>query len=153
MKKNHDKKKIASEKWGEKVMNVGYCIIPSILLRAQRRLGLSPCHLAIVLQLVDHWWDPARKPYPSKKTLSDRMGIGERQIQRYMAELEGAGLIKRISRYHPSSNGRLSNEYDFSGLVKKIKDLEPEFTQLANENKQKQQQISMRGGLKNEKKV
>lgn len=150
MTKSKDRR-IASEKWGTKVMDVGYCIIPSILLRAQKRLGLNPTQLAIILQLADYWWEPTRKPYPGKKALSERLGIGERQIQRYIAELENAGLVTRISRFDDSHKGRLTNKYDLTGLVKKIKELEPEFTSLAKENEQKQRQISRRGGLKNGK--
>ena len=40
----------ASErKWGGAVMRLGFSIIPS-LLRAQRRLGLTPTQLAVLLQ-------------------------------------------------------------------------------------------------------
>jgi hypothetical protein len=34
----------------------------------------------------------ARKPYPSKRSLSERLGLSERQVQRYIAEREQAGL-------------------------------------------------------------
>jgi hypothetical protein len=142
-------RKVASEKWGGKVMDVGYCIIPSILLRAQQRLGLNPTHLAIILQLADHWWEPERKPYPSKSRLSERLGIKERQIQRYIAELEQGGFVKRIAQYNGTHNGRMPNKYDLSGLVQKLKELEPEFTELAKQNKENNRQISKRGGLKN----
>ena len=71
----------ASErKWGGPVMKLGFSIIPSLLLRAQRRLGLSPTQLAVLLQLADYWWDDARKPYPSKEALSERLGLGPRQV-------------------------------------------------------------------------
>src|SRR4051812_6797635 len=44
----------ASErKWGKRVMDLGFCIVPSLLLRAQRRLGLSPTQLAILMHLAD----------------------------------------------------------------------------------------------------
>ena len=56
----------SEEKWGAAVMKLGFCIVPSLLLRAQRRLKLNPTQLAVLMQLCDYWWDPARKPYPSK---------------------------------------------------------------------------------------
>ena len=133
----------SDKKWGKLVMQQGFCIIPSILLRAQQRLGLNPTQLAVLMQLCDFWWDDTRKPYPSKATISERMGLSPRQVQRYMAELETAGLLTRHDRY-ANSGSRLSNEYDLSGLVEKLKKIAPEF-EAAKEVKR---QASRRGGLK-----
>jgi len=132
----------SDKKWGKAVMKLGFCIIPSMLLRAQQRLGLNPSHLAVLLQLADYWWSSDRKPYPSKQALSDRLGLGPRQIQRYIAELENAGLVKRIER-RAAHRGKLSNEYDLSGLVERLKQLAPEIEE-ANELKR---QATRRGGL------
>ena len=134
----------AEAKWGRKVIKVGFCVVPSLLLRAQSRLGLNPTQLAILLQLCDFWWDDARKPFPSKKVLSDRLGIGERQIQRYMAELENAGLVKRVERYH-SSGGRTSNTYDLSGLVARLRELEPDFREVEAEVRTRRREVTRRG--------
>ncbi|HCM9138191.1 MULTISPECIES: helix-turn-helix domain-containing protein [Enterobacter] len=135
--------RIADEKWGKDVMQAGFCIIPSLLLRCQQRLGLNPTQLAVLLQLADFWWEASRKPYPSKQTLSDRLGLSTRQIQRYMAELEQAGLLTRNVR-SADNNGKLSNEYDLSGLVKKLKELAPEVLKAKEDNKQ----VTRKGGLK-----
>lgn len=134
--------KASDKKWGKSVMQQGYCVIPSILLRAQQRLGLNPTQLAVLLQLCDYWWDHGRKPYPSKETIAQRLGLGARQVQRYMAELETAGLLKRNERY-AVNGGRLSNEYDLSGLVEKLKKIAPEF----EEAKEASRQVCRRGGL------
>jgi hypothetical protein len=133
---------VSDRKWGRAVMKLGFSIIPSLLLRAQQRLGLNPTQLAILLQIADYWWDHGRKPYPSKQTLSQRLGLGPRQIQRHIAELEAAGLVQRIER-RAAHRGKLSNEYDLSGLVEKLKKLEPEFRQV----KEMQRQVSRPGGL------
>jgi predicted transcriptional regulator len=115
-----------ADKWGVKVMEQGFCMIPSLLLRAQRRLHLSPSQLAVLLQIIDHWWDAGRKPYPSKKELSARLGISERQVQRYITDLEEEGLLKREERYG-DHGGRQTNMYDLQGLVDKLAEIEPEF--------------------------
>lgn len=137
----------SDKKWGKNVTKLGFSIIPSLLFRAQRRLGLNPTQLAILLHLADYWWEADNHPYPSKQSLSDRLGIGSRQIQRYIAEMEEAGLINRIERFG-SDNRKLSNHYDLSGLVNRLKELEPEFTAVENEAKAKRQKVSRRGGLK-----
>ena len=125
------KKKASAEKWGAKVIDLGFCILPSLLLRAQRRLRLNPTQLAVLIQLADFWWDAGRKPFPKKSDLAQRLGLSERQVQRYIAELEEAGFVKRVER-RASHRGKISNEYDLQGLVDKLAQLEPEFREVAN---------------------
>ncbi len=137
----------SEEKWGKDVMKLGFSIIPSLLFRAQRRLGLNPTQLAVLVQLADFWWDEGRKPYPSKETLSQRLGIGPRQIQRHIAALEEAGLVQRIER-RAAHKGKLSNAYDLSGLVEKLKMLEPEFREVAEETKALRRDVGRPGGLR-----
>lgn len=132
------RKSPTAEKWGSKVIDYGFCMLPSLLLRAQRRLHLNPTQLAVLIQIVDHWWDAARKPYPSKKELSQRLGIGERQIQRYLTELEAEGLIKRIPRY-AEHKGRISNMYDLQGLVDRLAEIEPDFREARKQARQTRQ--------------
>ena len=137
-------RKASEQKWGKAVMNLGFCIVPSLLLRAQARLGLNPTQLAVLLHLADHWWDESRKPYPSKQRLAARLKLGPRQIQRHIAELEDAGLVQRIERHAPHK-GKISNEYDLSGLVKRLAALEPEFRQVDEEAKAKRRAIERPG--------
>ena len=132
----------SDKKWGRSVMKLGFSIVPSLLLRAQQRLGLNPTQLAILLQLADYWWDQDRKPYPSKNRLSERLGLRPRQIQRYIAELEAAGLVKRIER-RAVHRGKLSNEYDLNGLVERLKKLEPEFRHV----QEMKRRVARPGGL------
>ncbi|WP_430450076.1 helix-turn-helix domain-containing protein [Rhodophyticola sp.] len=67
----------SEKKWGKQVMDLGFCIVPSLLLRAQQRLGLNPTQLAVLMQLCDFWWEDARKPHPGKKLLAERLGLSE----------------------------------------------------------------------------
>lgn len=139
-------KKASERKWGSEVMAFGFCIVPSLLLRAQARLKLSPTHLAILMHLADFWWDAERKPHPSKKTLGERLGLSPRQIQRYMAELEGMKLLRRIERRAPS-RGKRSNFHDLSGLVTRLKELEPEFREAEEKARAERRRVS-RPGIK-----
>lgn len=136
----------SEKKWGKSVCDLGFSIIPSLIFRAQARLGLNATQLAVLLQLTDYWWDQDRHPYPSKATLGERLQLSPRQIQRYITELERAGFVKRIDRF-ASHKGRLSNQYDLSGLVAKLKKLEPEFREADDHRKQ----VSRRGGIRNKK--
>jgi hypothetical protein len=137
-----DTRKASEKKFGKPVMDVGYCITPSLLMKAQARIGLNPVQFNVVMQLFDQWWSAERLPWPSKATLAERMNMSERQIQRQIAEMEGAGLIQRIGRTSPGK-GKTSNEYDLSGLVKKLKELEPEFTKAKQEARAKSKALSL----------
>ena len=135
----------ASErKWGKSVMKLGFCIVPSLLLRAQQRLGLNPTQFAILMQLCDFWWDSERKPFPSKQTLAERLSLSPRQLQRYIAELEEAGLVQRIER-RAGHGGKLTNVYDLGGLVSRLQELEPEFREVENRAKSARKAVSRRG--------
>ena len=111
--------KLRSEKkWGVDVMAVGFCILPSLLFRAQHRLGLKSTHLAVILQLADFWWYDDKLPFPKKQTIAERVGLKEKQVQRLIRDLQQRGYVKRIERKTP--HGQTSNSYDLSGLVKKL---------------------------------
>ncbi len=133
----------SERKWGKKVIDLGFCIVPSLLLRAQQRLGLNPTQLAVLLQLCDFWWEEARKPHPGVKTLAQRLSLSERQVRRYIADLEEAGLVQRIERY-AGHGGKQTNIYDLSGLVKRLKDLEPEFRTVEDSAKTARAQVEQR---------
>jgi hypothetical protein len=136
--------KASERKWGKPVMDLGFCIVPSLLLRAQPRLKLSPTQLAVLMHLADYWWDVNRKPYPSKKTLGDRLGLSPRQVQRYIAQLEEMKLVQRVER-KAVHRGKLSNEYDLSGLVARLKALEPEFREVEEEHKARRRAVARPG--------
>ena len=132
---------MSERKWGKDVMALGFSIVPSLLLRAQQRLGLNPTQLSILMQLCDFWWDEERKPFPSKATLSDRLGLSARQIQRHIAELEGAGLVQRTQRWS-GHGGKTTNSYDLSGLVGRLQQLEPEFREVEERAKADRKAVS-----------
>ncbi|EZP51360.1 helix-turn-helix domain-containing protein [Sphingomonas sp. RIT328] len=134
----------AADKWGAKVMALGFCILPSLLLRAQRRLGLNPTQLAVLIQLADFWWDAGRKPFPKKADLAQRLGLSERQVQRIIVDLEEAGLVKRIER-RASHRGKISNAYDLQGLVDKLAEIEPDFSDAAEAARLRREAVARPG--------
>jgi predicted transcriptional regulator len=135
--------KLRSEsKWGRQVMDQGFCILPSLLFRAQSRLGLKATHLALILQLAEFWWYDDNLPWPKKETIAQRMGLKEKQVQRIVRDLEQRGYLQRNTRMTP--HGQTSNSYDLSGLVKKLQELAPEFAAVAAAKRQ----VERRGGLK-----
>lgn len=141
------KKRQADRKWSRRVMKLGYSIVPDLLFHAQKRLGLSPAQLNLILQISSHWWIADDLPYPSKERLASRMNVTPRHVQRTVAELEKAGFIKRVKR-SSAVGGQASNKYDLSGLREKLKNLAPEFQAEADKKKQRRAELEKRGGGK-----
>lgn len=75
--KKPDTRKSSEKKFGKPVLALGFCIVPSLMMKAQARLGLNPAQFNIIMQLADIWWDPERKPFPKKELLAERMGMSE----------------------------------------------------------------------------
>jgi DNA-binding transcriptional regulator YhcF (GntR family) len=108
-------RKIA-RKWGNDLTNAGWTAIPSVIIRRQKALGLSPLDVNILLQLLSYWWDPENLPHPSKKSIAQAIGVEPRTVQRRIAAMEHAKFIKRLER-RSASDATSTNNYDFSGLI------------------------------------
>lgn len=115
------------KKWGAAVMSHGLFIVPSILLRAQARLLVKPTQMIVLLQLIEHWWGD-NKIFPSMKTIGDRINLTPKQIQRTIDSLVKKRLLTKKQRRLPG-RGKVSNEYDLTLLVKRLRALEPEFAE------------------------
>ncbi len=127
-------KRRAEDKWTASVMKFGYTSLPNLLLRAQGRLKITPVQFNVLVQLIEHWWVADKNPFPAKDTIARRMNKSPRQVQRYLTELEEAGLIKRIPRYS-GKKAQINNAYSFDGLIKKLQAVEPEFSKAAAQKK------------------
>lgn len=139
--------KILNQKWGKETMAANYAVIPSALLRGQARLGINATELAILIHLIDHWWKPDEMPWPSKKTLAERLRVGEKTIQRAMAHLEEEGLIQRKKRFN-RTGARTSNEYDLAPLVARLKPIAKDLVAASDESKAIKKK-AQRPGFKN----
>jgi DNA-binding MarR family transcriptional regulator len=118
--------------FGPKVLSHGYTGIPNILLRGQKRLGISATQFNIIAQLLSYWIDPNRPPFPSKRELAGRIGITEQTLRINVKALEKQELVVREQRV--SAFGDFSsNTYRLDGLVKKLTELEPDFEEERKE--------------------
>jgi hypothetical protein len=48
-----DTRKASEKKFGKPVMDVGFCVTPSVLITARARIGLTPVQFNIVMHLLD----------------------------------------------------------------------------------------------------
>jgi len=81
--------------------------IPEGLVRAK---GISPGAKLAYGRLVRYAGENG-KCYPSVDSLAAEIGVGERQAQKYLANLERAKLIRRVSRFMGAS--QTSNAFEF----------------------------------------
>lgn len=133
--------------WGKAVCGHGYTGIPSILIQGQRRIGINTTQMNIVIQLLDYYRDPARKPYPTKRDLAQRIGVTEKTIQNNIREMEKAGLILRVQRKTAAGDWN-SNIYDLDGLVARVKAMEPAFAKEKADRKAAKVALGTPAGLK-----
>jgi predicted transcriptional regulator len=122
------------KKWGKAAMAAGYTIIPDVLLKAQRALGLDSLDLNILLHLVKHWWEAERAPYLGKSSIAELIGVNESTVRRRIFALEKAGLLKRVRRSDPTK-GDQTNAIDLSPLVKKLEPHAEKALELIQERK------------------
>lgn len=103
------------EKWqGAVTEGSGFVAVPVALLRLQSKYNLTPTDMRVLINLLAHWWDPARAVYPRSTTIAKRMGVDKRTIQRATHKLESAGLLTRSV----AEDGR--RIFTFERLVEKI---------------------------------
>jgi hypothetical protein len=145
--KEPKKKPSSTERiWGKAVNSHGYTGVPSVLIQGQRRLGITPLQMNIILQLLDYWIEPSRKPFRRKKELAARIRVTEKTIQNNIRELEKAGLINREFRKTAAGDWN-SNIYHLDGLVAKVQALEPDFAESKQKRKDAKQAAQTPAGL------
>lgn len=112
----------ADARWTRGVLKHGFTIVPALMITNQDKLALSPEHFNVLLHLIYHWRNSEEDPYPTKKRLARLMGKSEKQVQRYLRDLEEKGFLRRIMRYK-TGRGQTSSGYDLTGLVNRLRDI------------------------------
>jgi DNA-binding transcriptional regulator YhcF (GntR family) len=108
--------KVNEKKWTPTLMKAGWTVLPNVLFERQQALGLDAIDINIILHIASYWWTKEGKPHPSKKTIATAMGIEPRTVQRRIAQLEAAQLIRRQER-RSIGNVSQTNVYHLDGLI------------------------------------
>lgn len=111
------------EMWGADVMRLGWVNVPNLLIQQQARIGVTALEMAVLLHILQHWWQAKKLPFPGNTRLAAQLGISARQVQRHIAALEKKGLVRRHARSSPAQ-GRMSNFLDPSGLVSRLQEVQ-----------------------------
>ena len=140
-------KSALEERWGKNVIKAGYTVVPSIILRAQARLHINAVELAVLLHLLDHWWDNDEMPVPSKKRIAERLDVSTKTVQRAVVKLEQEGLVRRVVRSN-GNGGQGSNHYDLMPLILKIRPFADEDLEAKKKAAEMRRSVGRNGGLK-----
>lgn len=85
-------------RWGSELLfEEGFVAVPAAFLRCYTQANLSNSELVFVLQLMSFKWNE-NAPFPSYKTVAQRMGITTEMARRHAKSLEEKGLLKRVKR-------------------------------------------------------
>jgi len=117
------------DKWGKGVAERGFAQIPNYLLQLNKFVAddmqLSAAESLVLIQLVACWWKRDEMPFLAMRTISDRTGISERQVQRSIKTLEQKGYFKKEKK---KIKGVIaSNSYDLMPLVDILKTIDEHF--------------------------
>jgi len=112
-----EEKKMASEKWGE-LANAGFQLLPDILLKKQKDLGLSSVDMMVLINICMHWWYEDKKPFPHTQRIADHMGVEVRTVQRSLKNLISRELLRKEKV--TVEGGQEQVVYNLSGLIKKL---------------------------------
>ena len=96
-------RKLAIRWGGREILFVrpeGWLGVPDSFLRLYARLkpyALTVGEAMFVLELMSYKWSETA-PFPSYKSLAARMGVTDKMVRRYAANLEGKGYLVRQAR-------------------------------------------------------
>jgi len=104
-------------RWGsEQLFEEGFVSVPAAFLRLYSTLGLTNGEVLLILHLMSFKWNESA-PFPSYKTLAERMGITSEMARRHAKGLEDKGLLVRVKR-----TGQ-SNAFDLRQLTSALETL------------------------------
>jgi predicted transcriptional regulator len=105
------------EKWGE-AAHAGFQLLPDLLLKKQRELGLSATDVLVLINMTMHWWYVQQRPFPRTSTIADRMGVDPRTVQRSIDKLVKLKLVEKVRE--KTADGSKHGVYDLRGLVERL---------------------------------
>ena len=108
----------AREKWGASLY-AGFQIIPNVLFRCQKLLGLDPVEVVVLLNITTHWWEREDLPHPRPSVIAKRMNVSTRTVERHIVALQRKGFLRRLTPR--KKGGRMVRPFDLGGLVEKLK--------------------------------
>ena len=106
--------------FGDQVIDQGFVVLPNLLLRNYRQLGISEETLVFTLHLLSIVWNYADPP-KNLPDIAERMGKSVSMVRRYSHALHEAGLVVIRPRFQRGL--QIGNDYDLSPLWSRLASL------------------------------
>ena len=103
-------------KWGRKLMDAGFTVVPTVVLDRQAALGLDALDVNIVLHLACRWWFADNPPHPSKRTIARAIGVDPSTVRRRITRMVKDGLLEREPRFG-ADHRQEPNRYHLRKLI------------------------------------
>lgn len=110
-------------KWGESLSLDGWVAVPVALIRYQKNLKISSMEMNVLLNLLMHWWDKDKPPFPSQIAMAERIGVSTRTIQRNLNTLCQKKLITKTPLFSSKNSFKNRNIYNLMPLVIKLNEI------------------------------
>ena len=115
-------------KWSKETMEYGWVSIPSLLLFYQNELQINSLELNVIINLVLHWWEKDKNPYPSQGAIARRMGVSVRTVQRTLDDLVEKELLNQtIEAIYRVHFNRIEDVVQILGMTFNRQDFEKSF--------------------------
>lgn len=97
--------------------------VPNAVIEfAAPHFGLDPAHCWLITCLC-YWRFKPGPVFPSLKVIAQAVGRSEKQVRRYIRDLEEKGLVE-VTEHYDKDNRRTTNNIDFEPMIDKINELE-----------------------------
>src|SRR5215467_13534681 len=87
-------------RFGDEVLRAGFTAVPNLVLNYYAQLGITPSELVFIIHVWQHWWS-RNDPYPSLRTIAEKMDVSRRQAQNYVQSLKAKNLLVVNERSDP----------------------------------------------------
>ncbi len=102
---------------------------PNLLLQHQADLTLTSSELNVLMNLMMHYHQRGRLPFPRTQTIAMRMGVSISKVQHILRKLKRRGFIE----LRKSRTGRVPTVYDIRPILKMLEKYAHKKTALLGE--------------------
>lgn len=100
-------------RWPQELVKEGWTPVVNRFLADYHTFGITSAQAMLLIHIISHKWDD-NMPFPSARTLAERMGVTEISIRNGVRLLEKKGLIRRF--HQPGK----PNLYDLKPLFDRL---------------------------------
>lgn len=94
-------------RFGEDLLEAGFCPVPNLLLAYQDLLHLAPAEVNAIVQIWMEWWSGAEPP--TVAAVAGRMGMTRRGLQKVLHTLRECDLLARAGTDAPAWVSRVND--------------------------------------------